>query len=435
MATPVDVSLCVSAYTSTDASATAAGWSPVGLEMTIGSPRCGAAAQASANFDENSPNTRCWLRDSTRPNVATSQNTVVPPLPSTISQPSGRPNSSRRPARTRAHDLLDRRLAVGRPEHRPAGGDEGVELLGPDLGGPASEAAVGGQELGGQHRRGGVQPGGGAGGHCDSMSAGHSRSPHRTERVRRVTCLRTPRRHRRVGHAGRRRQGQGTAGPGRERDRLRGRRTRLPDAGAHRRGGRRRLPGPEEPPLHAGRRPPRAEGGDRPQDQARQRLRRRRVAGPGHQRRQARRVHGLRRALRSRRRGHLPGAVLDHLPGGDRPRRRSAEDHRHHGGDRLPGHRRAARGGLHAPHEGAPLRQPRQPVGRGVPARAGGGDRPLGGRARRLGDHRRDLRAPDVRSPRVRLDADAGAGRGRPVHRRERRRQDVRHDRAGGSGG
>ncbi len=67
--------------------------------MRIGSSRCGAAVTASANFAENSPKTRCWLRCSTSPNVATSQKTVVPPLPSTISQPSGRPNSSPRPAR------------------------------------------------------------------------------------------------------------------------------------------------------------------------------------------------------------------------------------------------------------------------------------------------------------------------------------------------
>ena len=65
-----------------------------------GSSRCGAADAAPANFDENSPNTRCWLRRSMRPNVATSQNAVDPPLPSTISQPSGSENSERSPSRT-----------------------------------------------------------------------------------------------------------------------------------------------------------------------------------------------------------------------------------------------------------------------------------------------------------------------------------------------
>jgi hypothetical protein len=54
-------------------------------EITIGSPRCGAAEAASANFDENSPKVRCWLRSSMSPKVAASQNTVVPPLPSMTS--------------------------------------------------------------------------------------------------------------------------------------------------------------------------------------------------------------------------------------------------------------------------------------------------------------------------------------------------------------
>ena len=54
-------------------------------------------------------------------------------------------------------------------------------------------------------------------------------------------------------------------------DRLRRRRARLPDPRLHRRGGRRGLPRPQEPPLHPGRRPARAQGGDRRQDAARQR--------------------------------------------------------------------------------------------------------------------------------------------------------------------
>ena len=132
------------------------------------------------------------------------------------------------------------------------------------------------------------------------------------------------RRHRRVGHPGRRRQGQGPEGGGRAGDRLRRRRARLPDAGPHRRGRRRRLPRPEEPPVHAGRRPPRAEGGHRRQDGARLRATRcHQRAGAGHQRRQARRLQHLRHPARPGRRGAPPGAVLDHLPRADRPRRRA----------------------------------------------------------------------------------------------------------------
>ena len=85
--------------------------------------------------------------------------------------------------------------------------------------------------------------------------------------------LPTDRVHRRVGHPGRRRQGQGAEGGGRERHRLRRRRARLPDPAAHRRGGGRRLPGREEPPLHARRRAAGAAGGHRRQDQARLRVR------------------------------------------------------------------------------------------------------------------------------------------------------------------
>ena len=91
------------------------------------------------------------------------------------------------------------------------------------------------------------------------------RSPCRTSAHVR-THLPPRRRHRRVRHAGRRRQGQGAEGGGRARHRLRRRRARLPHPRAHRRGRRRGVPRPQEPPLHAGRRPARAEGGHRRQD-------------------------------------------------------------------------------------------------------------------------------------------------------------------------
>ena len=71
--TPVDVSLWVSAYTSMPSSADGSEWVPAGASTFDGSPRCGAAADAAKNFDENSPNTQCWLRSRIRPNVAASQ--------------------------------------------------------------------------------------------------------------------------------------------------------------------------------------------------------------------------------------------------------------------------------------------------------------------------------------------------------------------------
>ena len=57
-----------------------------GSEVMIdGSPRNGAFLAAVANFEENSPKDRCWLRSRIRPKVAMSQNAVAPPLPSTTS--------------------------------------------------------------------------------------------------------------------------------------------------------------------------------------------------------------------------------------------------------------------------------------------------------------------------------------------------------------
>ncbi len=54
-----------------------------------------------ANLAENSPHTSSWARSRISPNAAASQNAVEPPLPSTISYPSGSENSSARPARMR----------------------------------------------------------------------------------------------------------------------------------------------------------------------------------------------------------------------------------------------------------------------------------------------------------------------------------------------
>jgi hypothetical protein len=83
--TPVDVSLWVSAYRSIPARPSASGWVPGGEVMTSGSSRNGAADTPAANFDENSPNDRCCDLRSTSPKIAASQNSVVPPLPSTTS--------------------------------------------------------------------------------------------------------------------------------------------------------------------------------------------------------------------------------------------------------------------------------------------------------------------------------------------------------------
>jgi hypothetical protein len=83
--TPVDVSLCAQAITSADGSDVGSGAVPGSDATTIGSFRKGASVVAVANFCENSPNVRCSDRSRTRQAVATSQNAVDPPLPSTTS--------------------------------------------------------------------------------------------------------------------------------------------------------------------------------------------------------------------------------------------------------------------------------------------------------------------------------------------------------------
>ncbi len=87
-------------------------------------------------------------------------------------------------------------------------------------------------------------------------------------------------------------------------------------------------------------------------------------------------------------------------------------DRREH---RLPGDGRPARGGGDRPHQDPDVRVAVQPDGRRVPARRGRGHRPVGRRARDLGRHRRDLRAPDLRRPRVQLDRHVGARARRPL--------------------
>ena len=210
--------------------------------------------------------------------------------------------------------------------------------------------------------------------------------------------LRPHRRHRRVRHARGRRQGQGAQGGRPAGDRLRRRRARLPDPGLHRRGGRRGVPRPAQPPLHPGRRAARAQGRRSPT---------RRCATPGYDVEPAQVLvtNGGKQAvyeafatlLDPGDEVILPGAVLDDLPGGDPAGRRRAGRGAGRRDPGLPGHRRAARGGAHRPHQGAAVLLAVEPDRRGLHPRAGRGDRPVGARARHLGGHRRDLRAPDVR--------------------------------------
>ncbi len=85
MATPVEVSLWVSPYRSTPATASSNGAEPGSAVATDGSPMWGALRAAVVNLELNSPKFRWWLRSEIRLKVAASQKAVVPPLPSSTS--------------------------------------------------------------------------------------------------------------------------------------------------------------------------------------------------------------------------------------------------------------------------------------------------------------------------------------------------------------
>ena len=80
------------------------------------SGRAGHSSRA-ANFAENSPNDRCWLRSRIRANVATSQNAVAPPLPSTTLYPSGQVEQRRTSPPYPTDDVAHRRLPVRVPRY------------------------------------------------------------------------------------------------------------------------------------------------------------------------------------------------------------------------------------------------------------------------------------------------------------------------------
>ena len=160
-------------------------------------------------------------------------------------------------------------------------------------------------------------------------------------------------------------------------------------------------PRPEEPPLHAGRRASRAARGDRRQDAARHRLRGRRRPGAGHQRRQAGGLQRLRHPARPGRRGAAHRAVLDDLPRGDQAGRRRPGRGRHRRDQPAisPRSSSSRRPAPTAPRCCCSSRRPTRPARstRRRRSRRSG----LGGRARPLGRHRRDLRAPGLRRRRA----------------------------------
>ena len=172
----------------------------------------------------------------------------------------------------------------------------------------------------------------------------------RCDHGRHESHLAPGRRDHRVGDARGRRQGQGAAGRGRGRHRLRRGRARLPDAGAHRGGGRGGVRRPAQPPATRRRRASPSSAHAIAAKTARDSgLRRRAAQVRGDQRRQARGLQRVPGAARPGRRGAPPRAVLDHLSRGGRSSPTACRSRcSHHRGRRVPGHRRAARGRAHA---------------------------------------------------------------------------------------
>ena len=135
--------------------------------MTSGRARCGAGSAAAANFDENSPNTRCWLSLLDEP-----EGGDVPER-GACRRCRGRPPSrragrtaSRRPSRIRPTTCFTGAWRCEVPSHDAAGGGQRGDRLGPHLGGAAPEAAVAGQEVVGDRDICGVC----RRGHCASMA-------------------------------------------------------------------------------------------------------------------------------------------------------------------------------------------------------------------------------------------------------------------------
>ena len=202
-----------------------------------------------------------------------------------------------------------------------------------------------------------------------------------------------------VRHPGRRRQGQGPEGPGGERHRLRGRRARLPHPRAHRGGRRGGLPGPQEPPVHADRRPARAAGGHRRQDPAR-------LGSRGRRRRRSWSPTGASRPSPTRSpRCATPGdEVLVPAPywttypeaialAGGVPVVVPTDEPPAGSGSPSSSSRRPTR-----PRTKVLLFvSPSNPTGAVYPQGGDRGHRAVGGGARPVGGHRRDLRAPGLR--------------------------------------
>ncbi len=127
-----------------------AGGCPAATRRSRDRRRWGAARAAAANFDENSPKLRCWLRWSISPNVATSQNCGRAAVAEQHLVAVGERQQLGQPVAQPADRVPDRRLAVAGAEVAwRTRRSSACDRLGPDLGRPAPEPAVDGEQLAG----------------------------------------------------------------------------------------------------------------------------------------------------------------------------------------------------------------------------------------------------------------------------------------------
>ena len=366
----------------------------LGLGQRVGAGRRGDDHRVAAGGARRRPRRRTWPRTrrrrgagsrcSIRPNVATSQNAVLPPLPRTTSQPSGRPNRSRRPGAELPDDRLHRGLAVRGAEAASApGGGQGGDRLRAHLGRAAAEPPVAGQE----RRRGSECDGASGGSLCQHGSREHG-SPHALPpSPSRPRWPSTPRPRPSKPRA-RTSSASGPASPTSRRP------THIVEAA---------IAACREPKNHHY--TPAAGLPELREAIAAKTLR---DSGFDCQARQVLVTNGGKHAVYNDVRDPAATRATRCIcpPPTGRPTPRPSPwpggvpvviDTDEATG--LPGHPRPARGGPHRSHQGAAVRVARQPDRRGVPARGGRGHRPLGGRARHLGRHRRDLRAPHLRRP------------------------------------
>ena len=131
------------------ASATAVGRVPGSAAMIEGSESHGAAFAAVANFEENSPKVRCWLRSRISPKVGDVPERGRPSVAQDDLVAVGQREEVGEPGAHPTDQVAHRRLPVRGAHQRGPGRGERVEVSGLDLRGPGSEAAVGRQQGGG----------------------------------------------------------------------------------------------------------------------------------------------------------------------------------------------------------------------------------------------------------------------------------------------